>query len=91
MTDRLHVRIEGLVQGVGYRFFVRGLAADHGLNGFVRNLPDGRVEAAFEGPKATLEAVLAACQEGPHFSEVRNVEATWANGPSQYDSFDVTF
>ncbi len=61
---RVRAFISGHVQGVGYRWFVRGLAADAGLSGRARNLPDGRVEVELEGPADTVRAVVAAL-EGP--------------------------
>jgi acylphosphatase len=51
--------VSGHVQGVGYRYFVRGRAEAAGLTGSARNLPDGRVEVVLEGPEAALTAVLA--------------------------------
>ena len=61
---RVHVLVSGHVQGVGYRWFVRGLAADAGLAGSARNLPDGRVEVELEGPDDAVRAVVAAL-DGP--------------------------
>jgi acylphosphatase len=61
---RVHVLVSGHVQGVGYRWFVRGLAADAGLSGSARNLPDGRVEVELEGPADDVRAVVAAL-DGP--------------------------
>jgi acylphosphatase len=51
--------VSGQVQGVGYRYFVRGRAEAAGLTGSARNRPDGRVEVALEGPDAAVAAVLA--------------------------------
>jgi acylphosphatase len=51
--------VSGHVQGVGYRWFVRGLASDAGLAGSARNLPDGRVEVVLEGPEDAVQRVLA--------------------------------
>ncbi|WP_369253782.1 acylphosphatase [Geodermatophilus amargosae] len=61
---RVHALVSGHVQGVGYRWFVRGLATDAGLSGSARNLPDGRVEVELEGPADGVRAVVAALQ-GP--------------------------
>ena len=61
---RVVAHVSGLVQGVGYRWFVRGLAMDHGLTGWARNLADGRVEVVLEGPDDAVAEVLAAL-DGP--------------------------
>ena len=59
MTRRVTALVSGSVQGVGYRWFVRGRADAAGLAGSATNLPDGRVEAVLEGPEAAGAAVLA--------------------------------
>ncbi|MGY1649954.1 acylphosphatase [Geodermatophilus sp. SYSU D01119] len=61
---RVRVLVSGHVQGVGYRWFVRGLAEAAGLAGSARNLPDGRVEIELEGPAEDVRAVVAAL-DGP--------------------------
>jgi acylphosphatase len=61
---RVVAHVSGRVQGVGYRYFVRGAAQAAGLAGSARNLPDGRVEVVLEGPDDAVAAVLAAL-EGP--------------------------
>jgi acylphosphatase len=75
-VKRIHVFISGQVQGVFYRAECARQARALGLAGFVRNLPDGRVEAAFEGPDADVDAMVAWCHEGSDWSEVRAVAAT---------------
>lgn len=77
MHARAHLFIEGRVQGVFYRSFTRELAGDLGLDGWVRNLHDGRVEAVFEGPKERIEQVIAACQKGPPGARVSHVDIAW--------------
>jgi acylphosphatase len=64
MTERVVALVSGSVQGVGYRWFVRGLAEDAGLAGSAANLPDGRVEVVLEGPGDVVAAVLGAL-DGP--------------------------
>lgn len=89
MTDRVQVLIEGRVQGVGYRFSAYQQALALGLRGWVRNLPDGRVEAECEGAKADLEKMVAWCRRGPHLAKVSEVEATWETGPERYPHFQI--
>jgi acylphosphatase len=75
-VKRVHVFVSGQVQGVFYRAECARQARALGLAGFVRNLPDGRVEAAFEGPEADVDAMVAWCHEGSDWSEVRMVAAS---------------
>ncbi len=74
---RLHVTISGRVQGVFFRAATRDEARARGLKGWVRNLPDGRVEALFEGDRRLLENMLIWCKKGPPFAHVTRVEVEW--------------
>jgi len=71
---RVHVWISGRVQGVFFRAEVHDEATRRGLTGWVKNLPDGRVEAVFEGDANQVEAMLAWCQSGSPLSRVEQVE-----------------
>ncbi|MEG3990439.1 acylphosphatase [Microcoleus sp. S28C3] len=62
---RVRVFVSGLVQGVGYRYSTMNQAKYFGLSGWVRNLPDGRVEAVFEGDKKAVEGIISWCRGGP--------------------------
>jgi acylphosphatase len=73
---RVRVLVSGRVQGVFYRATCAVRARELGLGGFVRNLPDGRVEAAFEGPAETVDAMVAWCRRGTDLSRVDEVEVT---------------
>jgi acylphosphatase len=66
--------IHGRVQGVFFRDTTRREAASRGVSGWVRNRPDGTVEAVFEGDPAAVEAMLAFCREGPRGAQVDRVE-----------------
>jgi acylphosphatase len=65
--------ISGRVQGVGFRFFVDARATAEGVHGWVRNLPDGRVEALLEGDKDSVDRVEAALWRGPSGAVVEDV------------------
>ena len=67
--------LSGRVQGVGFRFFAEEAAAAEGLHGFVRNLPDGRVEIAAEGDAEALERFERRVRHGPPGARVERVEA----------------
>lgn len=73
---RRRVLIHGQVQGVFFRETTRRLAEDAGVAGWVRNLPDPIVEAAFEGPAHAVEQLIAFCRVGPPAAEVDRVEIT---------------
>ena len=62
---RVHVWIDGRVQGVGFRYTTCEVAGRLGLAGWVRNLTDGRVEAVFEGPAASVAEAVSWCRRGP--------------------------
>jgi acylphosphatase len=88
MTTARRVLVEGRVQGVGFRAFVRATGADLGLAGWVRNLSDGRVEAFVEGEDAAVAAFLERCRKGPPFGRVERLEAEDA-APEGYSRFEV--
>jgi len=69
-----HVLVSGRVQGVGFRWYAREKGQELGLAGWVRNLPDGRVEAWLEGEAAAVRAMLAWLEKGPPSARVKSVE-----------------
>jgi acylphosphatase len=82
MTQRLvrHVIIRGHVQGVGYRAWTEDQALLNGLEGWVRNRRDGTVEAVFAGPPETVQAMIAACRQGPLGSRVEAIDVNEPEG-----------
>jgi len=84
----VHIRVEGRVQGVGYRAYVAREAAHLGLRGWVRNRTDGSVEAVLQGPSAAVEEMLALCRRGPPASRVDRVEIM-GEGVGAFDAFEV--
>jgi acylphosphatase len=85
---RVHVLVEGDVQGVGYRYTMRLIAREAGVAGWVRNRADGTVEAEIEGPDARIDEVLAWMAEGPPGSRVRSATVTDA-APTGESGFEV--
>jgi acylphosphatase len=73
-VKRARVIVSGRVQGVFFRASCAKEARRRGLSGWVRNLPDRRVEAAFEGPGAEVDAMVAWCSEGPSRASVDAIE-----------------
>jgi acylphosphatase len=82
-VSALRLRIEGVVQGVGYRAFVASEARRLGLDGWVRNRSDGTVEALVSGETQKVEALIAACARGPAGARVQNVDLHKAEPPSE--------
>ena len=76
MKQQVHVFISGLVQGVGYRIWTKTEADKLNLRGWVRNLPDGRVEAVFQGTTSAVKEMVKLCHQGPSFAEVDKIEST---------------
>jgi acylphosphatase len=85
--QRVHVLVSGLVQGVFYRATAERVARELGLSGWVRNLPDGRVEAIAEGPESALDSFVRWCHDGPPASRVDSVEVTSAPASGEFDGF----
>ncbi len=78
MARRVHVVVRGRVQGVGFRYATVDAARRCGAAGYVRNRPDGAVEAEVEGTDAAVEAMLAFLRSGPPAAHVTDVEVTGA-------------
>ncbi len=74
VTRRVHARIRGRVQGVGFRYFALEAAGRLGVSGWVRNRPDGGVELEAQAAPEALESFLAEVRRGPPFSRVDSVE-----------------
>jgi acylphosphatase len=88
---RVHLIIHGFVQGVFYRASTCDTAMKLGLKGWVRNLPDGNVEAVFEGPIAKLHKAVEWCQEGPPGARVTKIDQEWADYSGEFSGFEVIY
>lgn len=85
----LHARVEGRVQGVGFRAFVQDQAQRLGLTGWVRNVGEDQVEVWGEGPSPDLDILLAALQRGPRSSYVSDVRVEWETATGKFGRFQV--
>lgn len=83
--------IEGRVQGVFFRAHTKEKAEELGLKGWVRNLPDGRVEAVFEGEKTSIEKMIAWCHVGPPLARVDKVEVRWEEPRDEFEGFSIRY
>ena len=87
--ERAYVRISGRVQGVFFRDATRQKAEDLTLAGWVQNLPDGRVEAVFEGHPDRVKEMLRWCEEGPRQASVENVDTDIEDAAGDLSGFEV--
>jgi acylphosphatase len=81
--------VTGRVQGVGFRFFTRALAAREGVHGWVRNLDDGRVEISAEGEAEALERFERSIRQGPRGSRIDQVEVSDLGATGSDTGFDI--
>lgn len=87
MNIRVHVFVSGKVQGVFFRSSTKDRAEELGLSGWVRNLPDGRVEAVFEGEKEEVDKMVEWCRKGPEYARVTGVEVLIEEFRGEYKGF----
>ena len=87
--ERAHVRISGQVQGVFFRDSTREKAQELNLEGWVKNLPDGSVEALFEGPSDKVREMIRWCEEGPRHASVENVDTDFESAGGDLSGFEV--
>jgi len=88
---RAHVFVSGRVQGVFFRYETRQHARRVGVTGWIRNLPDGRVEAVFEGEKEAVEYMIEFCRRGPPAARVEKVEVIWEPYKGEFESFTIKY
>jgi len=91
MMVRKHVYISGLVQGVFFRANTKRMADTLGIKGWVKNLPDGRVEAVFEGEKEKVEAMIRWCHKGPPSAVVEKVEVIDEEYKGEFKDFKIIY
>ena len=87
MTVR--VLISGFVQGVGFRQFVKSNAQSLNINGWVKNISNGNVEAVFQGSEENIEHLIGICKKGPFLSEVENIEVEKLSDSKTFDKFEI--
>ncbi|MFB6070474.1 MAG: acylphosphatase [Halanaeroarchaeum sp.] len=90
MGERIsaHVFVSGTVQGVYYRANTRDAARERDLDGWVKNLDDGRVEAVFEGPETVVEEMVEWCHTGSPAADVESVEVEYGE-PTDLEGFSI--
>lgn len=91
MKIRAHVIIEGRVQGVFFRAETRAVAQTYHLTGWVKNLPDGRVEAVFEGEEDDVEKAVQWCRTGPPHALVTSVSVNREPFTGEFKNFSIAY
>ncbi len=89
MTKQVHLILRGRVQGVGCRFFIRDRARQLCLNGWVRNLADGSVEAVATGEHKRLQQFVALCENGPPGAVVQDITVEWQDAREELSNFII--
>ncbi len=85
-----HVFLSGRVQGVGFRAFTRKQASSLGINGWVKNLADGRVEIKIEGAPSSVKQMIKRVKEGPSFARVEDIEIN-DEEVEGFNNFEIRF
>ena len=85
------VVVSGRVQGVWFRGFTQRVASDAGVSGWVRNLPDRRVEVLLQGDRAAVEKVVGFLREGPPGASVTDIAVSWGPPSEVYRGFHIRY
>lgn len=88
---RAHVLISGQVQNVNFRAHTRDQAKRADVEGWVKNISDGRVEAVFEGTRAGVQRLISWCYSGPPSAEIEHVEVTWEEATFKEGPFSIVW
>jgi acylphosphatase len=88
---RVQVLIQGIVQGVGYRFFVIEQAKQYKIRGYVQNIPDGRVKVVAEGDKGMINDFIECLKIGPISARVTSIDIKSCEEDEGFTKFDVRF
>ncbi|MEM2909510.1 MAG: acylphosphatase [Nitrososphaerota archaeon] len=91
MKARAHVYVSGLVQGVFFRSNTKRMADRLGVKGWVRNIPDGRVEAVFEGEREAVISMIEWCRKGPPDAIVEKVDVMWDEYKGEFKDFRILY
>ncbi len=85
--QQAHIFISGFVQGIGFRYFVKNNARQLDLTGWVRNTPDNKVEAVFQGEKAVIDQMVLLCRKGTFLAEVKDIKINLEETDRKFTEF----
>ena len=88
---RIHIMVSGVVQGVGYRYFVMDAARERGLTGYAKNREDGRVEVEAEGDANVLESFIEVLRIGPRGARVSGLDIERLPAEKGFKEFNIRF
>ncbi|MDI9644665.1 MAG: acylphosphatase [Candidatus Verstraetearchaeota archaeon] len=89
MSARVKIKVTGMVQGVGFRYYTYRIAKNLSIKGYVRNQRDGSVEVLAEGEKPKLIDLISELRIGPPESKVENLMVEWQEHKNEYDDFKI--
>lgn len=89
MEIRAHVLVSGLVQAVGYRYFVFNRAINLGLSGYVQNIFTGEVEIEIEGDRSLIEEFIKQIKVGPRLAHVKDLKIEWLDCTKSIKGFEI--
>jgi len=89
MPDRLQVFFSGHVQGVGFRYAVRQLSLEFEVTGWVKNMPDGRVQLMVEGDRDELETFQKAIPDAGLRCFIHEIHSDWSKGTGEFKGFEI--
>lgn len=92
-TDKIRAEIivNGLVQGVGFRYYIQRKAQGLGLRGYVKNLYTGEVLTVAEGERSMIEELIKIIKTGPSHAHVKNCRVEWSDSKNEFTTFEITF
>lgn len=91
LQKRLHIKIYGRIQGVGFRFSAEKKARELSLSGWVRNCDDGCVETEVEGESSAVEEYMEWCWKGPISAKVEKMEEDWISAEGKFKKFEIKY
>ena len=91
MQKRVHIFVNGLVQGVYFRYYTAQTAQQLNLSGWVRNMRDGRVEILCEGDEDSLGRMVAWSRTGPSGARVEEIDVAWEGFTGEFDEFKILY
>jgi len=87
--DTVRIIVSGLVQGVGFRYFIYRQAQSLGLTGYVKNLPSGQVEIVASGEKGLIDEMVRIARTGPSYASVSDVDLEKIDSPTTFNDFGI--